>query len=117
MKAQRYEDLLASKLRGIFNNQRKEALASLKEGARDHLISMAQAEQDFWNAAFPILQTEILEAVEDARNLVRPRNPHKDESIEGVANQNSINWLKTRMEWAAKEEVFQIMRAEQQKWC
>lgn len=104
MKAEHYENLLVPKLRAIFSNQRKEAMANLRDGKQDHFINLAKAEQDYIKAAEPILEDQILKAVDDARNLVRPRNPRKaDPAIEGIANQNSINWLKTRMGWVAQE--------------
>ena len=111
-----YEPRTIKALRGMFKKQKSEALGELKHAVnRDHkLINTRKAKEDYAKTVTPILTAVILNAAKAGANLVEPENPHKQD-IPPVASSVALNWLRTRIGWAAElisEETASLLAQE-----
>lgn len=100
LKADKYERIFVTSLRGMFAAQEREALKNLKAGSRENFINQPNAKKTYRDTATPVLMDLMGQAVADARNLVAPAKAVKGE---GLTNPYAVNWLKTRIGWAAEQ--------------
>lgn len=112
-RAESYEAVIISELREkLFNIQRDEAIAKFRANAVEsiNLIDQKKNKQRYIDLMLPILARCMDAAIRNGRELVEPENPHKTKeepggvsSIPPVLNKRALEWLKTRLNWAADE--------------
>ncbi len=102
--AEAYEPKMIATLRKMFSGQESKSLENLKIAVdRNHkLIDKVESEKAYEKAVTPILTEVILKAVENGLDLIKPKNPHKQE-IPSIVNKRALDWLKTRIGWVATE--------------
>ncbi|MDP2720237.1 MAG: minor capsid protein, partial [Dehalococcoidia bacterium] len=93
-----YEIRFADKLKSIFKGQQPEIIENLKYGKKENLFNQDKSRQAYTEAATPILSSLITEAITNARRLMDGKKQFGPE-----ADQRSLAWLKTHIEWAALE--------------
>ncbi|MDP2730125.1 MAG: phage portal protein, partial [Dehalococcoidales bacterium] len=93
-----YEIRFADKLKSIFKGQQPEIIENLKYGKKENLFNQDKSRQEYTEAATPILSSLITEAITNARRLMDGKKQFGPE-----ADQRSLAWLKTHIEWAALE--------------
>jgi len=98
LKAENSEKNFIASIKKMFANQRKEAEASVRAGKTENFIDMAKAIKDYKAIAEPVLSSLMAEAIEDARSFVEARQKQ-----DVLANRVAVQWLKTRIGWAAGE--------------
>jgi len=98
LKAENSEKNFIASIKKMFANQRKEAEASVRAGKTENFIDMAKAIKDYKTIAEPVLSSLMAEAIEDARSFVEARQKQ-----DVLANRVAVQWLKTRIGWAAGE--------------
>jgi len=123
-----YEAPIIAKLGAVFKAQEREALEGLKlaSSAAGDLVSQPEFQKAYSEAVAPILTKLVTESIGNGMALVAPKTPHKDApppvtapsrepppanpptavgapAIPPTVSQAAINWLKTRIDWAANE--------------
>lgn len=93
-KALSYERLIIKNLQDMFNKQKDRALESLD-------FDKKEAKSEFKEAVEKPLSKLIEDSLGDAEELINPVNPHKTK--QGTALRVALEWLKTRINWAADE--------------
>ena len=101
LKAENYERRLIIELRSMFGYQAKDTLKRLGEGHKEPFQRRAAVGQ-YQSIATPLLTSLMVEAVEDAADMVRPHKALKAEPL-GLMYPAAIAWLKTRIGWAAEQ--------------
>lgn len=100
-KAENYEKALIPRLAEMFGAQEKQVLAKLSPGVNINTILDKRAAKKGYKRAVESHLFDILEeSIDDGENLVKPTNPHKAEE---PLNQEALDWIDTRIGWAAAE--------------
>ena len=109
-KALYFEKELMVALRELSAKQLAEALGNLKASPNRNtvLIDKESARVDYALAVNPIMTATITDSIENGQKLIAQKNPHKSfgitaDTILQVFNKWAIQWLKTRIAWAAME--------------
>ncbi len=98
-----YEKPLVKALQAIFDVAKAETAESVKGGSRINLFSRSGLREDYLAKGTPLVQAALEDAIKQGRDLVPPKNPHKADPIPPLISQHALEWLKTRMSWAAAE--------------
>lgn len=101
-----YETPIIKSMTAIFEAQKQEALESMKRPVAPgvDLIDKQLFLKKYSEAVTPVLSALLSESIKQGMDLVAPKNPHKDNPIiPPVVNARSLDWLKTRIGWAAME--------------
>ena len=114
--AEKFETKAIHALREMFAEQEREALKNLEKAVnRDAvLLDDRKVRESYIATMTPHLIEVMKTAVKNGMDLVRPKNPHKSDPLSGLS-QAAIDWLKTRMAWAAAQvgdETEQLLRAQ-----
>jgi SPP1 gp7 family putative phage head morphogenesis protein len=115
--AEKFEPKAIHALKEMFAEQEQEVLQNLEKAVnRDAiLLNERKARESYITAMTPHLTEVMKAAVKNGMDLVRPKNPHKADPLPPGLSQAAIDWLKTRMAWAAAqvgEETEQLLRAQ-----
>ena len=100
--AEAYEKPLIGILSDVFTPARVDALQAVRDGKHVH-IDETVIRTGYVKHATPIITACLYQAIKNGSNLVSPKNPHKSPPIPPVVSQQAIEWLKTRMTWAAEQ--------------
>jgi HK97 family phage portal protein len=104
-----YEAPLIKALKAMFASQQQEAIGNVRRAtsASYDLVSRPAFQAAYITAAEPTLKALVVESVKQGYNLVAPEIPHKGPPKLpvnwDVVNQLALQWLKTRMGWAAQQ--------------
>ena len=99
--AEAYEQPIVAVMPDVFSKARHEALQAVKQGKHHVHIDRLVIHKVYKEKVTPILHECLTNAIKNGNNLVKPQNPHK--VIPPVVSTAAIEWLKTRMGWAATQ--------------
>ena len=99
--AEAFEKPIIAVIPDVFSKARHEALQAVKQGKHHVHIDRLVIHKVYKEKVTPILHECLTNAIKNGNNLVKPQNPHK--VIPPVVSTAAIEWLKTRMGWAATQ--------------
>jgi HK97 family phage portal protein len=116
-----FEPKFLTKIQSLLDATKKEAIDNCVSGiTRDTaLFNYQKFVTDYEKVITPVMTDCMLTAMMNGYALVEPHNPHKGliptirPAIPRVLNTPALRWLKTRIQWAAKEvgdETEKILR-------
>ena len=102
--AESYEAPAINALQSMFSKQKAYALSELNAGKQVIFNKQASIKQ-YEQVITPILTQVMYGAIKNGKELLKPPVPHKDgeELIPHIVSQAALNWLKTRIAWAAEQ--------------
>ena len=102
-----YEAPIIKNLQDVFDAQEQEALDNLKNAPSEAypLFDGTKFKEAYHKAVNATLISLLVDSAKHALELVPPQAPHKAEppKIPPVVSQRALDWLLTRMGWAADE--------------
>ena len=103
-RAEAYEAPAIHGLQQMFLKQKAHALSELQAG-KQQVFDKAESIKEYTAIMQPILIQVMHGAIANGRELLRPPTPHKADPplIPSVINVQALNWLKTRIGWAAQQ--------------
>ena len=101
--AETYEKQLIAVMPSIVSSARVDALQAVNRGHTSHL-NKTKLRESYKEHATPIIKNCMDAFIKNGMDLIAPKNPHKDlPIIPPVVSQAAIDWLKTRINWAAMQ--------------
>jgi len=100
-KAEGYEEKLIPRLREMFGKQEKQVLSKLSPGMDVNNL-LDQDKKLYKESATPVLAEQMVEAIDNGADLVKPTNPHKA-APDYELGDDAAKWLDERVAWAAAE--------------
>ena len=100
-----YEPKAIYALKVMWREQENEALKSLETTIdRNHkLLDIEKVKKSYGDAMIPVMTQVLTDFMEQGQNLVSPKVPHKAWPNKAILPQTALDWLKTRIGWAATQ--------------
>ena len=103
--AESYEAPAISALQSMFNKQKTSSLLALEQG-KQVIFDKQESIKEYKQVMTPVLTQVMHGAINNGRDLLKPPTPHKGDPlnpIPSVVSMGALNWLKTRIAWAAEQ--------------